>query len=151
MPPLLTNVTKMSIIMTFPIKISRYILSINKVLTTMSGIVRLTVSKCDYRCFIIKKIKKREVFQTFSFIFCFRTRKLKNKQNDNFSTLFNANFKLLCCDPVKDGNLCNDRLNMTPEAYVQPPIAPELSMAIVIVISIGATCGILLFGTLFHR
>jgi len=40
---------------------------------------------------------------------------------------------------------------MTPEAYVQPPIAPELSMAIVIVISIGATCGILLFGTLFHR
>ena len=40
---------------------------------------------------------------------------------------------------------------MTPEAYVKPPIAAEFSMAIVIVISIGATCGILLFGTLFHR
>ena len=40
---------------------------------------------------------------------------------------------------------------MTPEAFVRAPIAAELSMAIVIVISIGTTCGILLFGTLFHR
>ncbi|CBY06751.1 unnamed protein product [Oikopleura dioica] len=72
-------------------------------------------------------------------------------ENVDHNDISNQNLKLLCCDPVKDGNLCNDRLNMTPEAYVQPPIAPELSMAIVIVISIGATCGILLFGTLFHR
>lgn len=67
------------------------------------------------------------------------------------NSLLPENLKILCCDPFVDGNLCNDRLNMTPEAYVAPPIQPEVSMAIIIVISIGATCGILIFGTLFHR
>ncbi|CAG5102191.1 Oidioi.mRNA.OKI2018_I69.chr1.g185.t1.cds [Oikopleura dioica] len=72
-------------------------------------------------------------------------------ENVDHNDIPNQNLKLLCCDPLKDGTLCNDKLNMTPEAYVKPPMAAEFSMAIVIVISIGATCGILLFGTLFHR
>ena len=60
-------------------------------------------------------------------------------------------YKIGCCNPELDGNLCNDRIYLEPAEWKEEKTSPELNMAIVIGISVTLTLLIFFVGGFVHR